>query len=207
MLVGLDFDNTIVRYDRLFHQLAVERGLIPTTLPATKHSVREHLRASGREDAWTELQGVAYGPRIVDAELFPGLLEFLARCRESGVDVAVVSHKTRRPYRGEQHDLHAAAHAFLEAKGLYRSGGAGLSRDRVYLELTLAEKLRRIRDVGCKFFVDDLPEVLLEPAFPTSVHRVLFDFSAAHAAHSDYHLVKSWAECGDLVLAGQEVHS
>ena len=27
-LLGLDFDNTLVRYDKLFHQLAVEKGLI-----------------------------------------------------------------------------------------------------------------------------------------------------------------------------------
>ena len=27
-LLGLDFDNTLVHYDELFHQLAVERKLI-----------------------------------------------------------------------------------------------------------------------------------------------------------------------------------
>ena len=29
MLIGVDFDNTIVCYDKLFHQLALERSLIP----------------------------------------------------------------------------------------------------------------------------------------------------------------------------------
>jgi len=64
MLVGLDFDNTIVRYDQLFHRLAVERGLIPPGVSATKQSVRDYLRAADREVDWTELQGIAYGPRI-----------------------------------------------------------------------------------------------------------------------------------------------
>ena len=27
-LLGLDFDNTLVRYDNLFHKLALEKGLI-----------------------------------------------------------------------------------------------------------------------------------------------------------------------------------
>ena len=49
MLVGLDFDNTIVCYDRLFHRLARERGLIPEHVPATKGAVRDHLRNVGRE--------------------------------------------------------------------------------------------------------------------------------------------------------------
>ena len=30
-LLGLDFDNTLVRYDKLFHQLAVEKGLLYLT--------------------------------------------------------------------------------------------------------------------------------------------------------------------------------
>ena len=58
MLIGLDFDNTIVRYDRLFHRLRRERGLIPDHLPVSKRAIRDHLRASGREEEWTELQGV-----------------------------------------------------------------------------------------------------------------------------------------------------
>lgn len=205
MLVGLDFDNTIVRYDRLFHQLALERGLIPATLPPTKHSVRERLRACGQEDAWTELQGVAYGPRIVDAEPFPGLVEFLARCRAAGVEAAVISHKTLYPYRGDRHNLHAAAHAFLEAKGLYRLKETGLARERVFLEPTLAEKLQRIGALGCDYFVDDLPEVLLEPVFPRGARRVLFDFAAAHPEHPSYERVNSWAECADLVIGRPEV--
>ena len=34
--VGIDFDNTIVCYDRLFRRLAVERGLIDAGVPAAK---------------------------------------------------------------------------------------------------------------------------------------------------------------------------
>src|SRR5438094_7937311 len=98
MLVGLDFDNTVVRYNRLFHRLAVERGLVPAHLPATKQAVRDFLRASGREHDWTELQGVAYGPRITDAEPFPGLKTFLAPCRAAAPRVAVVSHKPSPPH-------------------------------------------------------------------------------------------------------------
>ena len=32
MILGVDFDNTIVAYDSLFHRVALERGLIPADL-------------------------------------------------------------------------------------------------------------------------------------------------------------------------------
>ena len=36
MLIGVDFDNTIVCYDGLFHRVAVEQGLIPQKFPRVK---------------------------------------------------------------------------------------------------------------------------------------------------------------------------
>jgi hypothetical protein len=205
VLVGLDFDNTIVCYDRLFHRLAVEHELVPRRLPATKQAVRDYLRASGREDAWTELQGIAYGPRITDAVPFPGVKAFLALCRDAGALVVVVSHKTRHPYRGDRHDLHAAAHAFLETHGFYATRDTGLSPHAVFLEPTLAEKLARVGELGCDAFVDDLPELLAEPGFPAGVRKVLFDPAGAHPADSgSYTRVTSWGACGEALLARRE---
>jgi hypothetical protein len=201
MRVGLDFDNTIACYDRLFHRLAVEHNLVPRRLPATKRAVRDYLRASGREDAWTELQGIAYGRRITEAEPFPGVREFLVRCRATGVEVVIVSHKTRHPFRGASHDLHSAAHEFLRAHGFYETGDTGLSTDRVYLELTLASKLARIGALGCGAFVDDLPELLAEPDFPAGVGKVLFDPADAHRGERRFTRRTSWADLGELLLA------
>jgi hypothetical protein len=201
MLVGLDFDNTIVRYDRLFHRLAVERDLIPANLPATKRCVRNFLRSAGREDDWTALQGTAYGPRITEAEPFPGVKEFLARCLAARVEVVVVSHKTRHPYIGTAHDLHAAAQTFLHAHGFYQTSATGLSPDRVYLELTLGAKLVRIGALGCDAFVDDLPELLAEPGFPTHVRKVLFDPADVHTDRAEYARATSWARLEEVLLS------
>lgn len=205
MLIGIDFDNTIVCYDRLFHRLAVERGLVPPGVAAAKSAVRDYLRAADREDAWTELQGIAYGPRIVDAEPFSGARDFLARCRRAQVRVAIVSHKTRRPYRGAAHDLHAAAHAFLRSHGFYEFDRTGLAPERVFLEETLAGKLGRIGALRCTAFVDDLPELLAGPAFPAGVRRVLFDPARRGAQDGRFDHVASWDECGDRLLARHEV--
>lgn len=205
MLVGLDFDNTIVCYDRLFHRLALERGLIPETVPATKTAVRDYLRGIGREDDWTEMQGIGYGPRIADAEPFPGAIEFFKACKTAGIRVAIISHKTKHPYIGEKYDLHEAAHTFLTRHGFYRSSDTGLSPLSVWLELTKQAKLERIGSLGCDVFVDDLPEFLGEAAFPAAARKVLFDPAnmygdAALGSVGSPSRLTAWNEIAALVL-------
>ena len=56
MVLGVDFDNTIVRYDELFHSVAVERGLIPATLPARK---KRSARLPPEAEPGTGLDGIA----------------------------------------------------------------------------------------------------------------------------------------------------
>ena len=202
MLVGLDFDNTIVCYDRLFHRLASERGLLPAGVPENKGAVRDYLRSIGREDDWTEMQGVGYGPRISDAEPFPGVKDFLRACKAGGVTVAIVSHKTKHPYRGEKHDLHAAAHTFLQTHGFYDTSDTGLSPDAVYLELTLQAKLARIGTLGCEAFVDDLPELLGEAKFPAGTQKVLFDPAGTNADRQDYFRVRAWDDITARLVKG-----
>jgi hypothetical protein len=200
MLVGLDFDNTIVCYDGLFHRLAHERGLIPADLPTTKSHVRDHLRAIGREPDWTELQGVGYGPRLVDANPFPGVKNFLSRCRKQNIDCVVVSHKTHHPYLGPKYDLHEAAQNFLKTHGFYDTAVTGLSKASVHLELTKESKLERIGSLGCDYFIDDLPEFLGEPSFPTRPQRILFDPASACPDERIYRRVKSWDDIAEIIL-------
>ncbi|MGB0581541.1 MAG: hypothetical protein ACPGVU_17730, partial [Limisphaerales bacterium] len=114
MHIGIDFDNTIACYDDLFHRICFEAGLIPGEIPKNKSDVRNFLREQGREDDWTEIQGLVYGPRITEASPFPGVIEFIRSARSSAIPVSIISHKTKHPYRGEKHDLHAAARSFLD---------------------------------------------------------------------------------------------
>ena len=64
VLLGLDFDNTLVSYDKLFHKLALEKELIDEKVPANKMSIREDLRERGKDEFFTLLQGEVYGLRI-----------------------------------------------------------------------------------------------------------------------------------------------
>ena len=174
MRIGLDLDNTLIAYDTLFRSLAVEQGLLPPGLAANKQAVREALRARPTgETLWRALQAQVYGSRIMEAELFPGVREFLTRGAALGVPLFVVSHKTRFPAAGGP-DLHRAALDFLTAQGLLPPASGALLPERIFFEATRQAKCARIRSLGCTHFVDDLPEVLTAPEFPQGVRRYLF---------------------------------
>ncbi len=192
MHIGIDFDNTIICYDKLFHKVALEKGLIPDDLPASKGNVRDYLRKTGKEDAWTEMQGYVYGKRIMDADPFPGVFDFFRFSRDKGIPIRIVSHKTRHPYMGPGYDLHQAAYRWLEQYGFFDSGNIGLAREHVFFELTKKEKICRIKKLGCTHFIDDLPEFLSEPTFPGNVICILFDPNRNHINGHSLQRVSSW---------------
>ena len=146
MLIGLDFDNTIVSYDGLFHQVALEKLLIPASLPKSKLAVRDYLRGVNKEDAWTEMQGYVYGARMDDATAYAGAIEFMSLAAQGGISLAIVSHKTRHPFLGPKYDLHEAARSWVTNKLVARKL---MDPDQVYFELTKDDKIRRVAEIGC----------------------------------------------------------
>ncbi len=200
MRIGIDFDNTIISYEYMFHDAAVRRGLIPAATPSDKTAVRDTLREAGLEDAWTELQGIVYGPEIGGAAPYDGVKSFIRNRVTSGDDVFIVSHKTRYPYIGEKHDLHAAASGWLKAQGFFDNDVAGLKRENAYFETTKDAKLARIGSLACDIFFDDLPEFLNEPGFPKGVRRVLFDPHGNHTGPTALDRIRSWTEAESNIM-------
>jgi len=175
--IAIDCDNTLIRYDAVFHRLARERGLADETVPEDKAAVRDAVRAAHGDLAWRELQALAYGPAIQGADLFPGALDALRRWRERGLRPAIVSHKTRYSNLPDQagaaanrHDLRLAALEFLNRAGALE----WVAKEDVLFADSRAQKARLIAATGCAIFVDDLPEVFLEPEFPAGTKRILF---------------------------------
>src|SRR2546421_12097464 len=120
--LGVDFDNTIVCYDEVFHRLAIAEGLIPSSVPCDKTSVRDFLRAAGREDRWTAMQAVVYGKRMPGARPFPGVLGFFAAGAPRALRFSLISHRARAPIAGAPCELYAAALRRLAPKGVAHFG-------------------------------------------------------------------------------------
>jgi hypothetical protein len=192
MILGIDFDNTIICYDQLFHLLASEEGLLPDGIPEDKTAVRDFLRKAGKEEAWTRLQGIAYGTGISGAKAFPGVKGFFETAKDKGHQTVIISHKTKHPYRGEKHDLHTAALSWLVSHGFV--GSENELGKALFFEPTKEEKVARIRDFGCDAFIDDLPEFLGLPGYLEKTKRCLFDPAGNYPEYDGGPKFRSWDE-------------
>lgn len=176
MRIGLDFDNTIVCYDEAIALLAEKIFDLPKDVPLTKIGVRNHLRGAGREAEWTSFQGELYGPGMQHARPFDGAIATMQKLLDGGHELLIISHRSRRPFAGPPHDLHAAAISWI-ADNLQNSGlfCSREERDSVHFLESRSKKLEMIRHTACNFFLDDLPEVLEADMFPTDTYGILFD--------------------------------
>ena len=201
--IGIDFDNTIICYDKVFDAAARQRGLVPDGWTGSKTEVRDYLRAKpDGELAWQGLQGWAYGKGIGGAEMFPGVRDFLAACHRNRAAVCIVSHKTRYGHQDpDSTDLREAARSWLKSTGLIDAETSILRSDDVYFEDTQAAKVERLAGLDLDVFIDDLVDVFEQPSFPRHTRPILFGV-ATDARPGRYKSFASWAGIMREVFAG-----
>ena len=190
MKIGLDLDNTLICYDDAFQRVGREEGLLPLSFSGNKVLVKQSL-LDARPDGflWESLQGLVYGRRIDAARLFDSVPAFLAECRDRGHEVVIVSHKTEQAHHDPlRTDLREAALRFMENQRFFDVEGLRLSRDGVHFEGTREGKVKRIAELGCDVFIDDLVEVLAHGDMPTGCRKILFGENPDH----DFEQYTSW---------------
>jgi hypothetical protein len=201
MRIGIDLDNTLIDYESVFHALAHRRGLIEHGFTGGRDAIRGLARATPDGDVeWQRLQGAVYGKGIRDAVLYDGAGAFLRRARALGCEIAIVSHKTEfATYDPDRVNLREAAIAWLERQGFFRADGFAIPAENLTFAATRAEKIARIRDLGVGFFIDDLPEVLEDPDFPSAVTGILF--TRGRLASSAYpRALAHWRDIAEMVF-------
>ena len=191
-IIGLDFDNTIVCYDGVFQKVAIVNNLVPAKFATSKNQIRDYLRKIDQEDRWTELQGYIYGMCMMEAKPFPGVSDFFQYLKKSRYEVYIISHRTRYPFLGPKYDLHQAAKDWLAHQRLKDYQPSILSPDRIFFELTKADKVKRIFELGCTHYVDDLPEIL--EMLPDNVIKILFSPDHKPQIPNDWRMIQSWFE-------------
>ena len=200
MRIGIDFDNTIVSYDALFHRLALEKNLIPQNLPASKLAVRDHLRAVDKEELWTLMQGEVYGSRMGEAIAYPGFFNFAKKAQDSGHQLFIISHKTKYPFAGPNYDLHESAKCWIR-KTMPAHGIEFNENTDAFFEITKEEKIARINNLDCDVFIDDLPEILAMPGFPIKTQKILFDCDEKYTQeHTQFNSQSSWQNIENYIL-------
>lgn len=199
--IGVDFDNTIANYDEVFRFAASKAGLLDRAFVGNKRQIRDAVRRlPNGEISWQRLQGVVYGQLMPRARLFPGFLEFLAQCKDYGSEIFIISHKTEFGHAdSEKINLRTAATIWMVKQGIFSAGDGYCSRENVFFESTRAEKVRKIGELECNDFIDDLEEVFLEPDFPIGTRRHLFAGDAAPLPTGPFTAYASWHAIGRAV--------
>ena len=203
MLLGLDFDNTLASYNDVFLYLALKKGYIGDDWSGNKLQLRDYLRLQPNgEFKWQKLQGKVYGKWMHKAQLFSGVRDFLIQCKEENIAVCIVSHKTRYGIHDEEKILlRDEALKWMDKQGFFSE--LGLSKDKVFFESTKEKKIRKIQNLNCTHYIDDLIEILIHPQFPKTVKKVFFselqsdnNFNNVHTFHNWSNLsVKSLIKC------------
>ncbi len=197
--IGIDFDNTLVSYDRAFHTVAVQEGLIPASIAVDKLAVRNFLRDAGKEADWTALQGLVYGNNMHLAELYDGVADVLNALKAAPqCQLFIVSHKTRFPYAGTRYDLHNSARNWIDS--VFVTHTQAIAHEHIFFEETKNAKVKRIAEIACDVFIDDLPEILMHPDFPAETKKILFDPLNNYLSNQDFsHRVSHWKEILQIV--------
>ena len=168
MRIGIDFDNTIACYDKLFHHVGCLNGFLDKTPSLSKVEVKKAiLELPNGSKIWKQLQGQVYGPFMKDATMFPRLGRFLMMAKHKSHDVYIISHKTEYGHFDETRtSLRQASMQWMERLGFFDPDYFSIDRNKVFFENTRKEKVARIDDEGIDVMIDDLKEVFNEPHFP-----------------------------------------
>lgn len=195
-IIGVDFDNTLVNYDGVMHETAVQFGFIQPDVKKNKKEIRDAVRQLPEgEIKWQRLQAFVYGKGMENAVLIEGVPRFFNACRSAGLSVYIVSHKTDRAARDESGmNLRDVALAWMKKNRFFEREGLGLSSDHVYFESTRQGKIERIEKLRCTHFIDDLEETFLESSFPDDVEKIFFDPPRQEPALPGVKRFASWRE-------------
>lgn len=195
MIVGFDFDNTLINYTNSFKKLAKRKKIVPEEINIDKISIRNYLRDKNLEHEWTILQGEVYGNSIMQAEIYEGVKEALKFLLKNNIKIKIISHKTQYPYMGKKVDLRLSAKKWIEKELLNEISCINFSEADIFFENTINEKVNKIEELGCDIYVDDLPEIL--DLLPDKIQRILF--SSLPNDNLKYKVMKSWSEFEGLI--------
>jgi hypothetical protein len=195
--IGLDFDNNLISYDKIFYKVALEENLIPKGFPEQKVLIRDFLRKKSLDHIFTQIQAEVYGKRILEASPCEGVIDSLIKLKKRNVNLFIVSHKTLYPYNGPKYNLHNAANEWLNKNGFFDKAGLNFSENDVYFEISKLNKIKRISLLDCTHFIDDLPEIL--DLIEGKCIKILYNPFNKEIVNKSFLNMKSWHNLNSLI--------
>jgi hypothetical protein len=173
MIIGIDLDNTIIDYTNIFYKIGKEKK-ININKKSSKKELKAYVERTSKRE-WTKIQGDVYGNRILEAKLFKNFKKFLKFAIKYNIQLVIISHRTKRPLVGKKTNLHKAAYNFLTEK---LDKNIFTNNKNLFFEENLKNKIQKIKEYDCDYFIDDLKKVLLDKKFPNTTERILFNTSS-----------------------------
>jgi thiamine kinase-like enzyme len=180
--IGIDLDNTILKYDEVFYFLALEQSWIDQDCFPHKGAVKKGLSKKAEdsnqsENRWQQLQAWAYGRHIEKALVFDGFFDFARQAQQCGDRLFIVSHKTEFSNYDPSVPLQDAALNTLDQRGFFKTvneGGIGFEQQDVFFTSSLDDKIQKIKELNLTHFIDDLFKVIDHREFPIDTKGILF---------------------------------
>ncbi len=176
--IGVDLDNTLIDYSKLFTSVGREMGVLPVEFEGDKQAVRDWLRQMEEtgEQAWQRLQAEVYGRAILSAPMYEGALTFIEHSLSLGYEVMIISHKTPYAAQDLQKRFHLQKQAMKWIEQQLNVGCQGVFQwqKNVFFLETRAAKVSQISTCGCDIFIDDLLAVLQDAQFPQTTQKYWF---------------------------------
>jgi thiamine kinase-like enzyme len=163
MIVGIDLDNTIIKYDNAFLEAAKFLNLnIPEEIESKTDLKNYCIALNEGELVWQKIQGLAYGKFLLkNAKLYIGVKRFIWRLKNKGHIIKIISHKTKfGHYDDEKYLLREVATEFLKKNNIINCDSP-LVNDLIFLN-TRKEKIEKILSENVEIFIDDLKEVIFD---------------------------------------------
>ena len=109
MIIGIDFDNTIIDYSNAIKVLIKEKKFNLKKNNPKKEDLKNYIIKNYGETEWTKLQGEIYGKYIKFAKLSKNFAIFLKTLNKQNFQTYIISHKTKFPILGKKINLQNAA--------------------------------------------------------------------------------------------------
>jgi len=187
--IGLDLDNTIIDYDKIFYKEALRRKLIPKTIDKNRIKIREYIKKKSLIE-WQKLQSNIYSINLHNAVVRNGFISFINNLGNNGYNFCVISHKTKYPYKGKKINLHNLSKNWIDANINKKLNKSGVKIKKIFFETTEKKKIKKIVSEKCDYFIDDLPSVL--NLLPKNIKKILIDPKKNYNNKTDLLILRGW---------------
>ena len=172
MKLGIDFDNTIINYSKIFKKVGVNHNLLTKSIKSGKNIIKNFFIHRNLESKWTELQGIVYGKEIYNADAYKNCKKILIKLNKNKIKKYIVSHKTLYPYIGEKINLHKSASNWLRNNSFFEKE-INFKKNEIFFKKTIKAKIEKIISLRCTHFIDDLKHVL--DILPDNIIKIHFN--------------------------------